>query len=211
MGRRRSSSPATPIADRVAARAAAERRDPALFPERPGRRPADLDRRRRLVDRPDPDAVAHDRAGRERDRARRRNAALLAGRHGLRERLPRAQRRGREERLHALLRLPRVAGRRHRRASCRSRSTRTPIRTARRSFEPLGGGSQPGHADAAEAGRRARGAARRGPLRQHVPRMGAGLSDRDRRLGRPVPQRLAGGRRDHVSAGRSTAAIRTWR
>ena len=46
-----------------AARAAAERRDPALLPERAGRRPPDVDRRRRRRGRgPIADAVAHGRA-----------------------------------------------------------------------------------------------------------------------------------------------------
>jgi len=50
------------------------------FPNAQGRRPADLDRRRRLVDWPDPDAVPHDRPRRERDRAGGRHAALRPGR-----------------------------------------------------------------------------------------------------------------------------------
>ena len=54
------------------------------FPNAAGRRADDLDRRRRLVDGPDPDAVAHRRRRDGRALHARRDAALLPGRDRLR-------------------------------------------------------------------------------------------------------------------------------
>ena len=62
-------------------------------------------------------------------------------------------------------------------------------------YESLGADLSPPAPTPLKPRRPARGAARRRPLGQHLPRLGAGISERDRRLGRAVPRRVAGGRR----------------
>ena len=190
-----------PIAGPHAARAAAERRDPALLPERAGRRAPDLDRRRPDVDRPDPDAVAHAVGAVDGGRGRaRRHAVLRAGRHRLRQRLPGPERRAREERLPALLRLRGVPRGRHDRARADGVLLERRPPTGRSSTS----GSAPTSAPAGSTALKPTGIAhrprpaRRRPARRHVPRLAAGAPDATGVHRRPVPRRRAGGRRRHL-------------